>query len=97
MPDLSAPSLNALLSVGGASILTMILVEVLKRLWNPTDAQKARFLPLLSLATGIFVVLFASFGLNLVTRLDLFQGVLTGIFAGAGASGLYDLLKSPTA
>lgn len=90
---MEVPTLVALTTFGGASALTLVLVEVLKRAWNPDPATGERFLPLLSIAIGIFVVLLGAFGLGLLGRAEIVQAIVTGIFAGVSASGTYDLIR----
>jgi bacteriorhodopsin len=93
---MEVPTLEGLLSVGGAAVLTSILVEILKRAWNPSEEIRDRFLPLVSVLVGIGVVLLAVFGLGVGGRAEIVQAIITGIFAGVTASGLYALATSPS-
>lgn len=90
---MGVPDLASLSGFAGGSLLTLILVEIIKRAWKPTADQSDRFLPLISVGVGILVVLFALFGLGTLTQEVLFQGVITGVFAGVSASGTFSLVK----
>ena len=79
-----------LLTIGGAAVLVSLLVEVIKRTWQWTDAVVDRFAPIVSLGIGIVVVVVAT----LSTGGDILQGLLTGLFAGFTACGLYDGARS---
>ena len=94
--DVAAPSVNALVTVGGASVVTMILAEVLKRAWHPTPAQQDRFMPLIAVVLGVGVALVGTWALGLTDHVSLVQAGITGLFAGVGSSGLYDVVHSNT-
>lgn len=85
--------LSAFTTIGGAVVVVAIVVEAIKRAWNPGPATADRFLPLLSYAVGIAVVIVADIGLGLFGTPNLVAAVFTGIFAGAAASGIYDGLN----
>jgi hypothetical protein len=88
--------LSQFTTIGGAVVVVAILVEVIKRAWNPDGNTAARFLPLISIAVGIAVVFVAMFGLGLLGAANVVEAIFTGIFAGAAASGVYDTVTGPT-
>lgn len=75
-----------LLTAAGASAFVLLLLQVLWKTAGDT-IDKDRFGPIISIVTGVIVVVVASF----VTGNDPAQGVLTGITAGFVAMGLHDL------
>jgi hypothetical protein len=84
-----------LLTLGGVAIVVTILTEVIKRALAMSDEAVARFGPLLSVVLGVAIGLGAAF----YQAADLLSGVLTGLLAGASASGIYSYAKgvrSPT-
>lgn len=89
--------LTALTTVAGAALLTTALAEVFKRVWKPAPDQRDRFMPLIALAIGVAVVEIAMFGLGIGTRLDIVQGLITGLMAGFGSSGIYDVMNNSLA
>jgi hypothetical protein len=91
--SLDAPTLQALTTVAGATILTLPISELIKRAWNPTPTQQDRFMPVVSVIIGVAVVLVADFGLGLLSSQDLVGAIVTGLFAGFSASGVYDTYR----
>ena len=87
--------LSQFTTIGGAVVVVAIVVEIIKRAWNPDGSTAARFLPLISMAVGIAVVLVANVGLGLFGSTDIVAAVFTGVFAGAAASGVYDTVTAP--
>jgi hypothetical protein len=85
--------LELLLGVPGATILTSLLAEVIKRAWDPPADIQDRFMPLVAIAIGVTVVFFATFILDLFTRADIGMAIINGIFAGLAACGLYDTVQ----
>ena len=83
---------NDLLTLGGAAILITIIFKVVELAIGLTGEQKARFGPLISVGLGIVLVVGASVSLGQ----DIIAGFITGILAGATASGLYDVATSQT-
>src|SRR5690554_6227110 len=76
------------LTMTGATTLVLIAVGVVKRSWPNFDS--ARWGALLAIGFGLLVVCGAN-ALSLAeVRLDWAQAILTGILAGAAASGIYD-------
>jgi hypothetical protein len=90
--DLAPLGASDLLTLGGAAVLVTIIFKVLELALQLSDESKKRFGPLLSIAIGIVIVEAASLSL----AADLFQGFVTGLLAGAVASGLYDVATSAT-
>ncbi len=82
---------NDAMTVGGAAVLVAILAQVLKGLISE------RIVPFLAIGLGILVVDGATAAAGLtagtLTPLDLFNGLLTGIIAGASSIGLYQVQK----
>lgn len=73
--------INDILTVGGAAVVVVPLVQVLKAY------VAERYVPLLALVVGIVVVVAAA--LAHIYAQDLGNAVLTGILAGLAAQGLY--------
>lgn len=87
---------GSLLTISGLTVVTAILVESIKRAAALPEEMVARFGPLLSMSIGVLLGLITVFILNglSVNAEAIFQAILTGIFAGAAASGLYDVFTS---
>lgn len=79
-----------LLTITGLAVVTGIIVEVIKRAWQPTTEALSRFGPLLSLVVAVVIGIPTA----LYTGNDLVQALLTALLAGATASGLYDAVTS---
>lgn len=75
--------LGDLLTIGGASVIVSLLVQLVKPL------LPARLVPLMALAIGVLIVGLAAVA-NVYAQ-AAGQAVLTGILAGAGAIGLYEV------
>ena len=82
-------TVNDLLTLGGASIVVTILVEIIKRAAAMSDAQISRFGPLLSVGLGVVIACAAAFSQSAAYS----EAILTGILAGATASGIYSFAK----
>jgi hypothetical protein len=78
-----------LLTLGGAAAVVTIAVEVIKRATAMSDAAITRFGPLLSVGLGIAFVC----GAALAKGAPLDEAILTGLLAGAAASGIYSFAK----
>lgn len=89
------PTLEILLTIAGAAPVVVILNAVLLKALGPTF-DRDRFGPLLALGLGVIVVLAADFALGLTARSNIGQGLLTGVYAGASAIGLYDTIRGFT-
>ena len=96
--NLDAPTLEALTTVAGASLLTSILVQyIILPILSLTEAARDRFGPFIAIATGVLVVEVATFTvLAGITRVDVVQGAVTGIFAGLAAIGIHSVGKRVT-
>ncbi len=79
-----------LLTVVGLAVVVGILVEVIKRAWQPPEETIKRFGPLLALLVALAVGVPAAVYLSA----NPVQAVLTAVLAGASASGLYDSASS---
>lgn len=77
------------LTLAGATIVVTILTEVTKRAGKMDDDQVSRFGPLIACLYGVVIVVAAS----LSQGVDPVAGALTGLLAGAGASGIYSYTK----
>ena len=76
------------LTITGATTLILILVGVVKRAWPNFDSS--RWGAVLAIVLGLILVCGAN-ALSLAeVQLGWGQAVLTGILAGASASGIYD-------
>ena len=80
-----------LLSTGGAAIIVSILVQLLKPFIDE------RWIPLSAIAVGVALVEMAMVAVGLsageFVPIDLVNGLLTGILAGASSIGLYQVQK----
>ena len=81
-------TLQDLLTTGGATALVLILTAVLKRTWPNFNSD--RFGAITAIVLGIAIVALANAGTIVEVRLGWGEAVLTGLLAGAAASGLYD-------
>lgn len=77
------------LTLAGATIVVTILTEITKRAAKMDDEAIGRFGPLLACVYGVVIVVAAS----LSQGVDPVAGALTGLLAGAGASGIYSYTK----
>jgi hypothetical protein len=80
---------SELLTLGGVAIVVTILTEVIKRAAAMSDDVIARFGPLLAVTLGVVIAILASW----YQGADLVAGALTGLLAGASASGIYSYTK----
>ena len=80
---------SGLATLGGVAIVVTILVEVIKRAAAMTEEAIARFGPLLAVVLGCAIAI----GAAAYTGGDLVAGALTGLLAGASASGIYSYAK----
>lgn len=78
-----------LLTLAGAAIVVTILTEVIKRAAALTEDQVARFGPLLAVVLGVAITVAAA----VYAQTDLVAAALTGLLAGASASGIYSYTK----
>lgn len=88
-------TLEFLTTIAGATALTALIVEMIKRAWDPPADMQDRFIPLVAVGVGVGVVVFATFAIDIdfITSLELGNAVVTGIFAGFAASGMYDTVQ----
>ena len=82
-------TVNDLLTLGGAMTLVTIVVEVIKRAAALTPEATSRFGPLLSIVVGVAFCV----GAGVAKGAALDEAALTGILAGAGASGIWSFAK----
>lgn len=86
--------LSQAITLAGASILVGILVEVLKRSLAWGQAQVDRFGALVAIVIGVLVVEVLTAAQGLIDPANpwpiLASAAITGVLAGAAASGLYD-------
>jgi hypothetical protein len=83
--------LKDVLTVAGATIVVVILTGAVKTAIPNFDS--ARFGALLAIGFGVAIVAGANATALADVRLDWASAALTGILAGASASGLYDAGK----
>lgn len=88
-------NLNGMVQVmalaSGIAVVVLILVQLVKKTAPSFDkGSKAKFLPLISIALGLIIGAF----IYPFTDMDTTLRLWAGFFAGAGASGLYDLTKT---
>lgn len=79
-----------LLTIAGSAVIVTILVQVIKPALAWSDATVSRFGPLLAVALGVLV----GTGAALYQGVDVVQGVITGLLAGASSIGIYDTAKT---
>ena len=76
-----------LLDVTGAAVLIAIIIQLIKE-WVPE-----KLIPHAAVGIGIVVVLIAQWTVGAMGKPDVVNSILTGILAGASASGLYSIQK----
>jgi hypothetical protein len=81
--------ISDLLTIGGSMVIVTIFTEVVKRTIAMSEAQVTRFGPLLAIVLGIATSVAAA----LAPVGDVPAAALTGLLAGAGASGIYSFTK----
>jgi hypothetical protein len=84
-------SLQDVLTVGGATAIVLILIQVAKAALKNFDWS--RFGALTAIVLGIVVVGLANASAIAEVRLGWGEAVLTGLLAGAAATGLYETGK----
>lgn len=85
-------NVNQVLIFGGSiSVIIVIVLQLFKKTAPSFDkgGKRSKYLPLISIVIGLVIgaLVYPFTDLNLTLRL------WSGFFAGAGASGLYDLNK----
>lgn len=83
-------SIKDLLTVGGATVMVVLLMAVIGK---ALTFDTARFGALVDIVLGVGVVALANVSAVAGVKLGWGEAVLTGILAGAAASGLYDAGK----
>ena len=86
-------TLELVASFAGASVLVSLLVEVVKRAWDPPADVQDRFMPIIAMVIGVVVVVAATMLLGPVDGELIGNAVLTGVFSGLAACGLYDAVQ----
>ncbi len=87
--------LNQAITLTGATVLVMVLTEMLKRLFAWGQAQVDRYGSAVAIVIGIVAVVLLTLAGGADTTPQMFAGaVITGILAGASASGIYDALPN---
>ena len=96
--DPDVPEVTALLTISGVTVVTIIVMEVVKRAAELSAGALDRFGALLAIATATVLALLALFVVNgtAVAPESVLQAVLVGIFGGAAASGIYGMTSHPT-
>ena len=89
---MDAPTVQALTSVAGATLLTAAIVQLILNTAKLDDAVENRVGPLLAVGVGIVIVELATFTvMSGPTRVDVFQGAVNGLFAGLASMGVHNL------
>ena len=83
-------SIQDLLTVGGATVLIVILMAVITK---AIAFDTSKFGALLDIALGVAIVLLANTAALADVKLGIGEAILTGVLAGAAASGLYSAGK----
>lgn len=91
---MEVPSLEALRTVAGASIVVVVILQVLWATWKPAAAVKDQFGPLVAIVTGIVVTVVATVVIGGATSADLVTAILNGLFAGAASMGIHDTVNA---
>ena len=91
---MDAPTVDQLVTVAGASLVTWLVTQIVLRAVAPTPATIDRYGPLLSVVVAEAVVFVGTFALGLTESRDLVGAAITGLVAGTGAAGIHDLAKS---
>jgi hypothetical protein len=95
---MDAPTLGALQTVAGATILVAALMQILLGALRLAPATQDRFGPLLAVVVGVVVVEVATFTLlSGPSRADVVQGAVNGIFAGLAAIGVHSVVTNISA
>ena len=85
-------TISDLQTVGGATVIVALVVEIVKRAIAWTPATVDRFGPLVAAIFGVVLVT----AVGAYEHADLAQSALTGLLAGAGAMGLSDVAGTVT-
>jgi uncharacterized membrane protein len=94
IPDLTSPTVADILTLGGITATTALIVFVIMNTANLTTEAANRFGPLIAVATGLVVSLGFTFLLiPEPQRPDLAQAILNGLFGGLASIGTYQLIK----
>jgi len=88
VPGYAEMTVAEVVTLGGAIVVVASVTEVIKRAAAMTDVQVARFGPLIAVFLGVVVTVAAS-----AQGTDAVAGGLTGLIAGASASGIYSYAK----
>lgn len=94
---MEVPSLEALRTVAGASIVVVVILQVLWATWKPLPAVKDQFGPLVAIVVGIIVTVVATLVAPPSSGnggADIVSAILNGLFAGAASMGIHDTAKS---
>lgn len=83
--------LSDLLTVGGASAIVLILLQVIKPALGLSPQAWDRFGALIAIGFGALIVVLGDLALG--SPVHYLQAVIVGILAGAAASGFYDAGK----
>jgi hypothetical protein len=96
MMETDVPQVSALLTITGVTIVTVIIVEVIKRALQMSSAALDRWGPLVSIGVASVLALLALFVVNgtAISGESVLQAFLVGIMGGAAASGIYGTVKS---
>lgn len=86
-------TVDALTTVAGLTIVTGIIVALIRRPLNLSGEFMDRFGAVLSVIVAIVLAIVASLVLNLIDGQNIVQDALNGLFAGLAASGGYDAIN----
>ena len=86
------PTLASLATVAGAAAVVSIVLQIILTAMALPDAMQTRWGPLMALALGIIFVVGAALVTGSQDGASLGQAALTGLFAGATAMGLHNLV-----
>lgn len=97
--EADVPQVSALLTISGVSIVTVIVMEVIKRAAALSETDVKRWGPLLSVGIATVLALLALFVVNgtAISGEAVLQAVLVGVMGGAAAAGIYGMTAKPGA
>jgi hypothetical protein len=97
--EADVPQVSALLTITGVSVVTVIIMEIVKRAAQMSEASVKRWGPLLAVGIATVLAVLALFVIN-GTAIDgesVLQAILTGIMGGAASAGIYGMTSKPAA
>lgn len=85
---------QALGSVAGVAAVTFLVVQIIKPALAWPQATQDRFMPLIAVLIGVVLGIVGTVAFGAIDRVSVVQAVLTGLFGGSTAVGLYTTGKA---